>query len=70
MRRALESALLGVLGGLFSVLPRGVSLALGRQLGTAAYFLASKRRQLALRNLDKALGKEIPYPELKNSGIL
>jgi KDO2-lipid IV(A) lauroyltransferase len=65
MRYALESVLLGIMGGLFRALPRPAALALGRQLGLLAYILAFKRRRLTIRNLEMALGSEIPPRELR-----
>jgi KDO2-lipid IV(A) lauroyltransferase len=66
MRYVLESALLWIMGTLFRALPRGAALAFGRQLGSLAFILAFRRRQLALRNLELALGDEIQSQERMN----
>jgi len=58
-------AILGAVGFIFQKLPRSVSLSMGRGIGLAGYFLAGKRRRIALDNLDKAMGDERSGNELK-----
>lgn len=57
LRYRLEYGFVTVLYGLYRLLPRSWSPALGSLLGEAAYYLISRRRRITLDNLRRAFGE-------------
>jgi KDO2-lipid IV(A) lauroyltransferase len=51
----IQYSLAGLLLGFFGVLPRGMALGVGRVLAFALYWLATRQRNVAFRNLQMAL---------------
>jgi KDO2-lipid IV(A) lauroyltransferase len=58
MSYILESALIRLMAGFFGNIPRNMNLSLGRCIGWMFYFLAFRRRKLALKNLEMAFEGE------------
>jgi len=58
MRFALETGIIWLMAGLFGNMPRNMNLTLGRCIGWVLYFLAFRRRKLALKNLEIAFEGE------------
>jgi KDO2-lipid IV(A) lauroyltransferase len=58
-------AVFKLLQGLFRVLPPGVCYGLGRAVALVLWCLNPRRRRLALRNLEIALGHKYSQPELR-----
>ena len=69
MRFLVETVLLWILGAVFRALPRRAGMSLGRGIGGLAYFLATRRRRLALENLSMALGASLSEREIKNTAL-
>ncbi|MDF1526229.1 MAG: lysophospholipid acyltransferase family protein [bacterium] len=69
MRYQLETVLLWILGTVFRILPRRTGLFLGRVVGSMAYYLAPRRRNLALENLTMALGESLSEKEIRTTAL-
>ncbi len=69
MRYLVETVLLWILGTVFRILPRRTGLFLGRMIGKLAYYLAPKRRRLALDNLRMSLGGTLSGEEIRNTAL-
>lgn len=63
-RRYVEFAGYKTLAAIFAVLPRGICLDLGAGLGRLAFRIDRRHREIALRNLDTAFGRERPPAEI------
>ena len=70
IRYAVERNLLKMIGFIFRIMPRETRLAFGKQIGRLYYILVSKRRDMALRNLELAFGKEKSPTERKSLAIM
>lgn len=69
MRYLLETVLLWILGSVFRILPRRAGLFLGRMIGRLAYYVASRRRRLALDNLRMSLGESLSQEEIRKTAM-
>ncbi len=56
LRNGIEAALVRLLFAMLRLFPRRARLAVGRGLGLALYYLSSRHRRMALRNLERAFG--------------
>jgi len=65
MRYTLETALIWLMAGFFGKMPRNMNQFLARGLGWMLYFLAFRRRRLALENLEMAFGDEKDRQQLR-----
>ncbi|UCF88200.1 MAG: lysophospholipid acyltransferase family protein [bacterium] len=66
MRHVLETAIIRTMAVLFGNMPRRMNLALGKGMGWIFYYLAYKRRRLALRNLEMAFGDEMDKDKIRS----
>jgi KDO2-lipid IV(A) lauroyltransferase len=65
MKYFVERALIWIIGGIFYTLPRQAGLYLGKMIGRLGYYLASKRRKLAITNLKMSLGGELKEEQIR-----
>jgi KDO2-lipid IV(A) lauroyltransferase len=65
MVSALEKILIKFMGALFRALPLKGAQYIGRKLGSLAYILGYRRRRLAMRNLEMALGDKFGPGDLR-----
>jgi KDO2-lipid IV(A) lauroyltransferase len=69
MRLLVETVFLWVFGTVFRSLPRRAGMSLGRVIGGLAYYLATRRRRLALDNLSMALGESLSEREIRDTAL-
>ena len=66
---AIAKSFLKIVAFIFRLMPRETSLAVGRLLGRLFYLVVRKRREIALRNLELAFGKEKGRDELRSLAL-